>query len=231
MFVPRMPYQEERKIRDEVREALVDTDTAYYTLLTLHKVIADEEKATLRFKQRAEEWESQCKNRVNELMPAHNRVVRLKALLSNYQATPDELIALHKKRKWLAGLKGHYTWVAQQLQSKGLMAYFTTIVENRDKSILIDYLEEQKEAVERQLEGKKAFQQFADINNKDSLGHWALQQKRPFSLEEESVLMHYKELSTRKPTSSAAQGICLPPTCSWKRRASLNQTTTVFGFI
>lgn len=55
------------------------------------------------------------------------------------------------------------------------------------------------EAIDVEIEKQKALSKFADTSNPHSLSSWALKNGKALSLEQESVLVHFKELMTKKP--------------------------------
>jgi hypothetical protein len=192
-------YREELKIRDETKQALRETETAHKTLLTLKKVMDRQKELTLKSTEEADELEIRSKNRLSAIAPSHERVVKVKNMLSKYGFTPEELRRLHGERRRLSELKTCYDRIMKLLHAKGLNSYFESIAEGKDIAVLIDFLDQERMLAERQLQEKSAFREFANINNKGSLGYWALQQKSPFSLEHESILLQYKALSIQKP--------------------------------
>lgn len=54
-------------------------------------------------------------------------------------------------------------------------------------------------ALLREIDQKTALLAFSDLNNKESLGYWAFNLKRPLSLEEESAVLYFQDLSRTKP--------------------------------
>lgn len=191
-------YQEEKRIRQEIKEILHDTETAYNSLLTLEKVIIHQAESTTKQKEQVEEEVTIYKNHLTTIAPAYDRVKRLKEWLSKFQITANELKVRYKERKRLASLKMDFDKVIQLLVAKGLLHLFESIVQSGGKSVLIDVLDEQKKNIDEQLQEKKSLRQFVDVNNSNSLGQWAMQMKTPFSLQDESILMHYKALATRR---------------------------------
>lgn len=193
-------YQEEGKNRQEIKDALHNTETAYHALLSLDKIVIQQRELSNQHKEEAEAREQQYKNEVDRLVPIREKVRRFKGWLSELKITPEDLHAEYQHRKLLIQHKTHYERVIPKLTSGRLIPLLESILPNGDKSSLIDYLDLQKNYLDSQLKEKMSFSQFVALDNKDSLGHWALKTKRPLSLEEESILMHYKELSTKRPT-------------------------------
>lgn len=64
----------------------------------------------------------------------------------------------------------------------------------------IEYIYQQKiEKIDNEIKKQKALSKFADTSNPYSLSNWALKNKKALSREQESVLVHFKDLTTQKP--------------------------------
>lgn len=73
---------------------------------------------------------------------------------------------------------------------------FGWILENDD----IEHVFQQKiETINIEIKKQQALSKFADINNQYSLSSWALRNGKALTIEQESVLVHFMDLTTQKP--------------------------------
>ena len=62
-----------------------------------------------------------------------------------------------------------------------------------------DIYQQKIEKIDNEIKKQKALSKFADTSNPYSLSNWALKNKKALSREQESVLVHFKDLTTQKP--------------------------------
>ena len=62
-----------------------------------------------------------------------------------------------------------------------------------------DVYQQKIEEIENEIKKQQALAKFADTSNPYSLSNWALKNKKELSMEQESVLVHFKDLTTKKP--------------------------------
>ncbi|GGB19934.1 hypothetical protein [Puia dinghuensis] len=193
-------YQQELIIRNNLKEAVKETLSAYHALLTLKKLIDTEyDKQTDKQFYFAEN-ETKYRNAHEHILPFYSRVKKVSRWLAEMQLVPNELTERYIRQRLLSRLKKAYLKVSQRLKSEGLSEYFETIREDRGRNEWMVFLDHEKESKTSALEEKKSYRQFADITDKRSMGFWALQQQRALTLEEESMVIRFKTLSTVKPT-------------------------------
>ena len=62
-----------------------------------------------------------------------------------------------------------------------------------------DVYQQKIEEIDNEIKKQKALSKFADTTNPHSLSSWALKNRKALSREQESVLVHFKDLTTQKP--------------------------------
>jgi hypothetical protein len=81
----------------------------------------------------------------------------------------NKILEYFKKSKWTEGFDVGFEWSRNQINE-----------------------------LEKDLESKKAFEAFSNLENKDSLAYWAVNNYTSFTREQESILMYFQTLSTKK---------------------------------
>jgi len=192
-------YQQEAIVRNDLKEAVKDTLSAYYALLTLKKLIDSEHDKQAEQKFYFEENSVKYRNAYEHIFPFSSRVKKVSQWLAEMQLSPKGLAERYGQQKLFARLKKAYLKVSQRLEREGIAGYFDAILQDRGRNEWIVFLDQEKEGKMSALEERRSYRQFADITDERSMGFWALQQQRALTLEEESMVMHFKTLSTVKP--------------------------------
>ena len=75
---------------------------------------------------------------------------------------------------------------------------------------LEDVYHKKLQELDAEIKKQEALSRFADTKNPYSLSSWALRNKKPLTKEQESVLVHYKDLTTQKPETAEEGARYLP---------------------
>jgi exonuclease SbcC len=139
------------------------------------------------------------RNQANELFILVNELEKLAPIFKRYmsaQAAQEKMREQEKYRDRKVKLK--------QLQSIRSYADFEKSEWASDfKSALNNYPDKVAE-LPRTIEQLSSLLELYEKGNANSLFHWAVNEKKPLSVEEESVLMHLKDIATNKPTGKGA---------------------------
>lgn len=192
-------YQQEVTIRGDLKEVVKETLSAYYALLTFKKLIDQEYGKQDEQRFYFGENDVKFRNAYENISPFYTRVRKVSRWLEEMRLSPDELAEHFLQQRLLARLKKAYIKLSQRLEREGLASYFETTREDRTRNEWVVFLDKEVEWKNSAFKEKESYRQFADITDSKSMGYWALQQQRALSLEEESLIMHYKALSTVKP--------------------------------
>lgn len=192
-------YQQEVIIRSDLKEAVKETLSAYHALLTFKKLIDEEYSKQDEQRFYFQENDVKCRNAYENISPIFTRVKKVVGWLEEVRLSPNELSKHFVQQRLLARLKKAYIKLSQRIEREDLSGYFETIREDRSRNEWVVFLDKEIEGKTSALKEKKSYRQFVDITDSKSMGYWALQQQRALSLEEESLIMHYKGLSTVKP--------------------------------
>lgn len=77
-------------------------------------------------------------------------------------------------------------------------------------SVGLDWNNNEIAKIEVQILEKELLENFSNLDNVDSLGYWAVNSNKPFTIEQESILMYFQKLSTQKPLSPIVENRYLP---------------------
>jgi MukB N-terminal len=205
-------HQENENWKQEVTALAGSTRTHFNSLQILRSTLeyleekssADEAAELIRYRKAMHEYTIQEKK--------WHTIQSVDTWLQKYCTTIDELLSVFQ---YLVKLR-HYgvIWkdVNRILDDKGLHQLLDSLSPIQSATGLIELLDIAINNMQAEVKEKEAFQQFIDINDKGSLGRWALEQRRGFNLQEESMIMHFKELSTRKPGNTNGRMLRYIPT-------------------
>jgi hypothetical protein len=85
-----------------------------------------------------------------------------------------------------------------KLSSETVLSLFEEIMESCELDFLSE-LDNQLISASDELSQQQLFSRYLDINNPDSLAHWAISQKRSFSVDEESIILSFQNFPRHKP--------------------------------
>lgn len=194
--------QEKERWLKEVESLGASTSSNYNSLKVLRSTLDE-------LRERAEVDAVSARMRYDRALKEHsdqetkwNVILKVDEWLKRYNASIDELLSVYQHYAGLRLSERTLNNVNSMLDKKGLQSLFDSLLPIESAAAIIEVLERNIMKMEADIEEKTSFQRFMDINNVGSLGRWALEQQRGFSLEEESMIMHFKDLSTRKPNNT-----------------------------
>lgn len=192
-------HQEATRQENEVNDIITQYTSAMLHQTILEELLADEiskiqEKLPI-LKKEKEDIELKYEN----ILPAYNQVNQVLDWLSKLNCTYDVLETRYKEYKQNKKEKLMLEPFFQTLQQKQLTETFDNISAKWSAIELNAYLIETIAERQHRIEQKKRLKKYANINDSESLAYWALQQKRAFTMEEESAILHFQDLPRNKP--------------------------------
>lgn len=169
-------------------------------VITELKSIITQEKENLRVKSsklisKAQEAE----DKYIEVKAKYNKLEKVLSWLQLLKCDANQLKEKYNNQKENITHKKNIKALTDLLQSKGLLnAYIESKWSDGLKSGN-DFYDKTYPSLIQDIEDKNALLEFSDLTNKESLGYWAFNQKRPLSLEEESAVIHFQNLPRNKP--------------------------------
>jgi hypothetical protein len=130
----------------------------------------------------------------------HSMLTKAKGLIDKLACKPNELEAIYNRNRELLKNQSILAALNQILNEQHILAVFDDL--SKDNGSMAALLEALRQAIGNKkalIEKQTALLRFADINQEGTLGHWVITQQRPLSREQESVLMHFKSVPTRRP--------------------------------
>ncbi|OMP75792.1 hypothetical protein [[Flexibacter] sp. ATCC 35208] len=207
------------------------TKTNYNSLLLLENVLkqlGDNSTIDLEVKQRAFD-DAQREYGIQQRRKGI--IESVDSWLKKYDTTIGELLSVYQKNARLKKYADIWKEGNRALERKGLQDLLTSLMPSTSARALIETLDDIIARTQDAIKEKEGFQQFMDINNTGSLGHWALKQKRAFNLKEESVIMHFKTLSTHKPGTIKPFVRYIPAPEILFRELSITESDDVGGWL
>lgn len=143
---------------------------------------------------RIEEIESD----LSDLSTAHKGMLFIQAKLITLQCDLNKFKEIHTENLLMVSNKRVLNDGLEKLSSAGVLHLFKEIIGN-EKSEFLSTLESRLKSNADVLAQKQLLSHYLDIDNPQSLAHWALLQKRSFSIEEESIILSFQKLPRIKP--------------------------------
>ncbi|MRG46948.1 hypothetical protein GFS24_17635 [Chitinophaga sp. SYP-B3965] len=200
-LVNRAQYTYEREIQ-LLRDAKSQHREAY-----MHKQSLDVIQQLIKAKLAGMETEFKTKqarvtsaqNLLKSILGNYEKLQRGQTLLEKYGELSQLSNRYHKDKK-LHEMKKSMMHLDAMLIRSNTSDYFMSIPDKGSKTALVDFLDTERARYLEKIQEKEGLLKFWDLNEPGSLSSWALAQKRPFTMEEESLIMHFKELTTKKPS-------------------------------
>ncbi|MGD1843061.1 MAG: hypothetical protein ACFB0B_19525 [Thermonemataceae bacterium] len=122
-----------------------------------------------------------------------------KKIIDELKCEPYEIRDLHKRNKETLLRVEAINLVESTLRNENLIAFFEGEEWPDLYSTFNTHVNNTVEKIEDELGKKETLKHYSDINDENSLANWALNLGRPLSYEEESVLVHFNDLTQSKP--------------------------------
>lgn len=193
-------YQEVTRQEKEVNDVIKDYKNAVQHQAILKELLEDEIK---RIQERLPNLEKEQKDTEQEyenILPAHNQVKQVLEWLSKLNCTYEVLETRYKEYKQHKKEQRMLEPFLRALQQKKITEAFDNLPAKQSAAELNAYLTETIAERQHRVEQKRRLKKYANINDPESLAYWALQQKRAFTLEEESAILHFQDLPRDKPS-------------------------------
>jgi len=194
-------YQQEKELLEEVLSLYQNAYVHYQSLGVVQQLLAIKRGGMEADSQTKFERVSAANNSIGSLRSDYEKLKKGQAWLSRFRIDLDQLYDRYIDDKELYEMKTSLLRIDRMLQDIGVLEYFTAITSKGSKTVLIDFLDNEKSDNQEQLQEIEALLDFWKLNDKGSMSSWALLQQRAFTMEEESLIMHFKVLMTKKPST------------------------------
>ncbi len=193
-------FQERNRLEKDVNDYIANYSQAIQLksiLIDITEVEIDQLKSlstNLSFQQKAAEIEyNKASSPYNDL----NKIMDwLKSLGCNY----SELGIRYTEYKNDQVKRNRLLPFLDALQQKNLKSEFELISNNQTSQDLKKALADKVSQLQDIINQKNRLKRISDINASDSLVNWALSEQRAFSIDEESAIFRFQDLSRSKPT-------------------------------
>jgi ABC-type dipeptide/oligopeptide/nickel transport system ATPase component len=203
-----------RQQTDESLASFKDSSKDYidgvYAVIAAKKVIKDQLSGESQKIQDLEAEADYSKEVYNSAYSTHNKLIPFVKLLKTYDCDTERLKEIYKTYHLNKYRKVIIDSVEKVFRQNDLMELIENFAHLPGTPEIIDDIEHQLSLLNTQVKQKQDLLAFADINNQGSLGNWAIKNYQPYTLEVESILMHYKKLPLLAPQESQAQYIPSP---------------------
>lgn len=192
-------HQETTRLEKEVNDSIIQYTSALQHQSILKELLADEIN---RINERLPEMERTQKTAEQEyeaILPRHSQVKQVLDWLAEFNCSYEELGTRYKEYKRNQSEKAVLSPFLYALQQKSIADAFDNIPTKQSAAELNPYLADVIAEREHQIQQKNRLKKYANINDPESLANWALQQKRAFTIEEESAILHFQDLPRKKP--------------------------------
>ncbi|MCW3117213.1 MAG: hypothetical protein JWM28_1295, partial [Chitinophagaceae bacterium] len=204
-------------LRQQTNEGLAsfkDSSNDYidgvYAVLAAKKVVKEQLSGETQKLQDLDAEADNAKEMYNSAYSLHLKLAPFVKLLAAYDCDVERLEEIHQEYQ----LNLYRKSLIDPIEKIFRQANITDLIENfadlPGTPEIIDAIELQLGILNAQIKQKQDLLAFADINNRGSLGNWAIANYRPYTREVESILMHYKKLPVLTPSESQAQYITSP---------------------
>lgn len=192
-------HQETTRLEKQIKEGIIQYTSALRHQSILKELLADEIN---RINERLPEMERAQKTAEQEyetILPLHRQVKQVLDWLAEFNCSYEELGSRYSTYKRNQSEKAVLSPFLFALQQKRIADVFDNIPAKQSATELNSHLIKNIAEKEYQIQQKKRLKKYANINDSESLAYWALKQKRAFTIEEESAILHFQDLPRKKP--------------------------------
>jgi len=194
--------QEERRLKREVDECVITYLKAKQYKTILEDILTAEVLATKENVQNLEEESDRLNTIYEEILPRFKAVESARKLRRGWDGSDEELRQKFNDYQEHRRQKTALQDLEKKLKEAAVAQEFADIPAKESFFGLQEYVNTAISELRSQLNTKNALKNYVRITDQESLGYWALQQKRAFSLEEESAILAFQQLP-RKKTAKA----------------------------
>ncbi|MDR6784598.1 hypothetical protein ABIE26_003244 [Pedobacter africanus] len=137
-------------------------------------------------------------NRLSKTTPEYQGILFIDKMLAELECNMSTLKGIYAKNMINISKKKILQGGLHKLSSEKVLSLFEEIMESNELDFLSD-LDNRLTSTSNKLKQQQLLVKYLDINNPDSLAHWAISQKRSFSKDEESVILSFQHFPRHKP--------------------------------
>ena len=191
-------YQETARLEKEINDGVFQYTSTLQHHSVLKELLADEIN---RLKERFPEFErlqAKSEQAYEAILPRNLHVKQVSDWLTEFNCSYEELEIRYREYKRSQSEKAVLYPFLRALQKKGIANAFDHIPAKQSAAELNRYLADAIAERQDQIQQKNRLKKYANVNDPESLANWALQQKRAFTIEEESAILHFQNLPRKK---------------------------------
>jgi len=200
----------ETETRESLRESGKDYIDAYNTLSNIRQIVDEELNFSEDTAYQLGISEEAAKKRYNQSFSLQEKLAPFTALLESNGCAVAELHEIYRQYQQDKTHFQIFKSVKEALLKSRLKIALETYLVEADLATILERVEQDINSMIMQLRQKEQLLDFASLNNEGSLGYWAIQNYQSYSLEVESLLMHYKDLPINTPDENFDQYIPNP---------------------
>ncbi len=196
--------------RESIKESVYDYMEAYTTLSAIRDIVDQELVFSEDIANELTVNEQSAKSEYDRTAYLQQQLKPFLALVKEYNCAAIELHEIYSKYRQDKSDFQIINSVKAVLSASGLKTVLDAYLHIGDLPALLEKIQQDKSEMELLLNQKEQLLDFSTLNNEGSLGFWAIKHYQQYSLELESLLMHYKDYPVKTPGATLDQYIPNP---------------------
>lgn len=191
-------YQEKEKGQKEIADIITDFSLAKQHYVIVRELLNNE---ILQLEQKLPELELEhdtANNKYQDSYAEYKQVEKVEYWLKICNCTIEQLPNRFSEDMQMRSYKTKLSRFIEQLKEKNLEQVFEGIEPKNSIVIISQFLNDNIADLKSQIDSKEILKRFSNLKDPESFAYWAIQQKRAFSLEEESVILEFQKLPRKK---------------------------------
>lgn len=194
--------QETRALRIEITDTITEFAKTKQHYKILHELL-NAEIAQLVSAIPALEIEKQAlSNKYDQELVTYKETEKVQKWLQEANCALDKLRGKYDENNQVRSKKENLQNLIKKLKSKNLDAIFDQVEVKDSIGSINQFLTDAIAVLKIEIETKEILKRFSNLNDPDSFAYWAIAQKRPFTLEEESAIIKFQKLPRKKPADN-----------------------------
>ncbi|WP_298740157.1 hypothetical protein [uncultured Chitinophaga sp.] len=189
-----------------LRKEIIDTITAFAKAKQHYNILHELLKTEITHLESAIpllEIEKQAlSNKYDESLVSYKETGKVPKWLQETNCTMEQLRDKYEENNQVRLKKENLKNLIQELKSKNLETSFEQVKAKDSIGSLNQFLTDAITALKTEIETKEVLKRFSNLNDPDSFANWAIAQKRPFTLDEESAILEFQKLPRKKPANN-----------------------------
>lgn len=194
-------HQESARLDKEINDCAIRYLQAIQHHEILDDLLQDEITAIDESLPGLERLQADAVQKYELLLPEHNNIEKVSDWLVELSCSYEMLEERYTTYRQDQTQQRLLHSFVQLLRNGNLEEIFKTIPDKTSASAMAGYLTGKITDQQQVILQKKLLKQYSNLNDPQSLAYWALQQKRIFSREEESAIVHFQYLPRTRGTN------------------------------